>query len=113
MPVMVAGRAIQGLGAGMMMSGVYGAVRELFPESLWARVLATISGAWGIAAITGPAVGGVFAGLGVWRMAFWAMLPLVALTAALTWWMLRGAARHPAEGGAPFGRLLLLCIAVL
>src|SRR5262245_49301741 len=35
MLVMIGGRAIQGLGGGMMIAGVYSAVRELFPEVLW------------------------------------------------------------------------------
>lgn len=113
MAVMVTGRAIQGLGAGLMMSAVYAAVRELFPADLWPRVLAAISGAWGIAAIGGPAVGGVFAGLGIWRAAFWAMVPSVALTAAISWWILRHTTRRPAAAGMPLGRLLLICIAVL
>jgi len=113
MLIMVVGRAIQGLGAGLMMSAVYAAVRELFPGDLWPRVLATISGAWGIAALGGPAVGGVFAGLGMWRAAFWTMVPVVVLTAALSWWMLRHGTRRPAPAGMPLGRLLLICIAVL
>jgi MFS family permease len=113
MPVMVAGRAIQGLGAGMMISGVYAVVRELFPEALWPRVLATISGAWGIAAMAGPAVGGIFADRGVWRAAFWTMVPIALLTAGLSAWMLRRVERQPPAAGMPFGRLLLICAAVL
>ena len=113
MLVMVVGRAIQGLGAGVMMSAVYAAVRELFAERLWPRVLATISGAWGVAAIGGPAVGGVFAGLGVWRAAFGSMVPIVAVTAAVSWWILRSTARRPAQPGVPVDRLLVICAAVL
>jgi predicted MFS family arabinose efflux permease len=113
MPVMVAGRAVQGLGGGTMIAGAYGAVRELFPENLWPRLLAMISGAWGAAAMTGPAVGGFFAGLGLWRAAFWTMVPLVIIAAALSWRMLGTSAPRAARRGVPFGRLLLLCIAVV
>jgi hypothetical protein len=42
MPVMIAGRAIQGLGRGTMFAAVHGVVREAFPEALWGRMLATI-----------------------------------------------------------------------
>jgi predicted MFS family arabinose efflux permease len=45
MPAMVTGRAVQGLGSGLMISGAYGAVRVLFPENLWPRILAVISAA--------------------------------------------------------------------
>ena len=113
MPVMVAGRAVQGLGGGMMIAGAYGVVRELFPEHLWPRILAAISGAWGVAAMTGPAVGGFFAGRGVWRAAFWTMVPLVAVAAVLSWRMLGQRAAPRAERGVPFSRLLLLCVGVL
>ena len=61
MPILVSGRGQQGLGGGMMTAAVHGVVREVFPERLWARMLATISGAWGLAALSGPAVGGVLA----------------------------------------------------
>jgi MFS family permease len=113
MPVMVTGRAIQGLGGGMMIAGAYGAVRELFPEHLWARLLAAISGVWGIGSLTGPAVGGFFASHGLWRAGFWTMVPLVTVAAVLSWRMLgKRPPRVPARG-VPLGRLLLLCVAVV
>ena len=114
MPILVGGRGLQGLGGGMMTAAVYGVVREVFPELLWPRMLATISGAWGIAAMSGPAVGGVFAGLGVWRGAFWVMVPLIVVAAAMTWRILPRA-RAPAERAtrAPLGRLGLMCAGVL
>jgi predicted MFS family arabinose efflux permease len=114
MAVLVAGRALQGVGGGMMIAAVHGMVREVFPEGLWPRMLATISGAWGIAAMSGPAVGGVFAGLGIWRGAFWVMVPLAAAGAALTWGILpRAAAPAGRAPQVPLGRLGLLCAGVL
>jgi predicted MFS family arabinose efflux permease len=121
MPVMIAGRALQGLGGGTMIAAVHGVVREAFPEDLWARMLATISAAWGIAALGGPAIGGVMAGLGVWRLAFGVLVPIAGAGAVLTWLVLRAAqpARRlaPADqrsaSRVPFGRLLLICGGVL
>jgi MFS family permease len=114
MPVLVAGRSLQGLGGGTMTAAVHGVVREVFPEVLWPRMLATISGAWGLAAMSGPAVGGAFAGLGAWRGAFWVIVPLVVAGAVMTWRILPRAAR-PAERASrvPLGRLGLLCAGVL
>jgi len=113
MLVLVAGRALQGLGGGTMSAAVHGLVREAFPPALWSRMLATISAAWGVAAMSGPAVGGVFAGLGLWRGAFWCMVPLAAAAAAATWWLLPGRAA-PAEShaGVAIGRLALVTGAV-
>ena len=113
MPAMVTGRAVQGLGSGLMISGAYGAVHALFPENLWPRTLAVISAAWGAASMTGPALGGFFAGLGVWRAGFWTMVPLVVVATALSWHMLGAAPARTAARGRPFGRLLVLCVAVL
>ena len=84
MPVLVAGRGLQRLGGGMLIAGAHTMVLEVFPEPLWPHVLATISTAWGVAALGGPALGGVLAGFGLWRMAFWAMAPIAVVAAALT-----------------------------
>ena len=114
MPVLIAGRAVQGLGGGVMTAAVHGVVREVFPQGLWARMLATISAAWGLAAMSGPAVGGLLAGAGSWRAAFWVMVPLTAVAAAATWRVLPRAAAHAAPAGrVPLGRLGLICAGVL
>jgi predicted MFS family arabinose efflux permease len=63
--------------------------------------------------MTGPAVGGFFAARGVWRAGFWTMVPLALVAAALSWRMLGASPPRAAARGAPFGRLLLLCVAVV
>jgi len=114
MPILIAGRGLQGLGGGMMTAAVHVVVREVFPERLWPRMLATISGAWGVAAMAGPAVGGIFAGLGIWRGAFWVMVPLIVVAALMTWRILPRAGALPERvSRAPLGRLGLMCAGVL
>src|SRR5207248_2742235 len=88
-------------------------IREVFPAPLWPRMLATVSVAWGAAALTGPFVGGLLAQRGLWRTAFWAMIPWVALTGTLAWRLLPARPRTAARGTVPFGRLLLICAAVV
>jgi len=39
--------------------------------------VALVSGMWGVATLSGPAVGGLFAQAGQWRLAFGALLPLL------------------------------------
>ncbi len=86
MPVLLAGRFVQGLGAGTLSALSFTQVRALFPERLWARALAVISATWGIATLLGPAIGGVFAQYHAWRAAFWSLLaatPVLALLVEL------------------------------
>jgi Major Facilitator Superfamily len=114
MLLLVAGRAVQGLGGGMLIAAGHSLVREVFPEPLWPRMLATISVVWGVAALGGPALGGVLAGRGLWRTAFWAMAPFAVAAAALTWRILGAAPpRDVRATSMPFGRLALICAGVL
>ena len=78
------GRLLQGLGGGWMMALSYVGVTQLAPAAAWPRLLAVISGVWGISALVGPLVGGGFATAGLWRGAFWAFgAQAVALAAVL------------------------------
>jgi len=106
MPVVVAGRTL--------IASAHSMVRELFPEALWQRMLTTISCAWAIPALGGPVVGGVLAGLGHWRAAFWAMAPIAVIAGALTWRILPGSEpRDTMSTRVPLGRLALICASVL
>ena len=112
MPAVVAGRALQGLGGGMLIASAHSMVRELFPAPLWQPMLTTISCAWAIPALGGPVVGGVLAGLGHWRAGFWAMTPIALIAAGLTWRILPRSERRPTRVQVPLGRLALICASV-
>jgi hypothetical protein len=60
-------------------------VGALYPEALRPRMLSTISGVWGAAALLGPMIGGVFAELGWWRGAFWVNVPVALVVIGLIW----------------------------
>jgi MFS family permease len=70
MAVLLAGRLLQGVGGGMLPALGYASIRRLLPPALHARAIAVLGSVWGIAALLGPAVGGVFAGWNAWRAAF-------------------------------------------
>lgn len=113
MAVVVAGRAVQGLGGGATFGIIHGMVRELFPEPMWPSRLALVSAVWGVAAIGGPFVGGLLAGLGRWRLAFWGVVPIIVAPALTAWWLLPPRTRRGPRPRVPLGRLLLICAAVL
>jgi len=114
MAVMLAGRLVQGLGGGAMLALSYVGVSLLFPERLWTRVLAIVSGVWGVSSLVGPLVGGVFASAGLWRGAFWAFGAQAAMLVALTPLLIEGQATPPAGAGAvPVPQIAALTLGVL
>lgn len=90
MATMLAGRLAQGLGGGWMMALSYVGVTRLFPASLWPAMFALVSAVWGVSAMIGPLVGGVFANAGLWRGAYWAFGAQALVLAAIVPLILRG-----------------------
>lgn len=114
MPVMLAGRLIQGAGGGFLFALSYAMIRLVFDEALWPRAMALVSGMWGVATLVGPAVGGIFAELGVWRAAFWSLIPVAVLFAVLAVVVLPKRSTDRAERSPlPLAQLVLLTSAVL
>ena len=115
MPVLVAARMIQGLGAGAIQPIAYVAIGRTLPESLRPRMFATLSTAWVLPGVVGPALAGVVGQAVGWRYVFLGLLPLIALSGALTLGALRTVAAAPnaADGRArERARRLPLAIAV-
>ncbi|TVR89335.1 MAG: MFS transporter [Trueperaceae bacterium] len=82
--VVVAGRVLQGLGSGSVVTCIYVAVSVAYPDAARARVLALLSSAWVLPALIGPAAAGAVAELASWRWVFAALVPLAAVVAVLT-----------------------------
>ena len=115
MPLLLFGRAVQGLAAGTLSALSFTLVRSLFPQHLWPRALSVVSIAWGVATLLGPAVGGVFAQYGLWRVAFWSVAAAAPLLLLLVETALpRDLARPPLPRAAlPVDNLALLAVSVL
>lgn len=111
---MLAGRGVQGLGGGILFALSYTLIRLVFEERLWARALAFVSGMWGIASLGGPAVGGIFAQLGNWRLAFWSLLPCAAALVWIVGEQLPARLSSPsASTKVPIGKIALLAASAL
>lgn len=76
-------RGVQGLGAGAIMATVATLAGDLYSVRERAAVQGWLSSVWGIAAITGPLLGGSFAEYVSWRWIFLVNLPVGALALAL------------------------------
>ncbi|MDQ2187175.1 MFS transporter [Alcaligenaceae bacterium A4P071] len=109
MPVLLAGRTVQGLSGGVLFALSYALIRVVFDSRLWPRAMALVSGMWGVATLGGPAIGGIFAQGGHWRLAFWVMLPVALLLALIVATQFRG----KEAGAAETGRLPIVSIALL
>jgi EmrB/QacA subfamily drug resistance transporter len=84
MPVLIAARAIQGIGAGAVQPISMTMIGDLYTVEERARVQGYVAGVWAIASVIGPTLGGVFAEYLTWRWIFFVNLPLGAIAA----WML-------------------------
>ena len=73
MELLIVGRVIQGLGGGLLAGLGYAVIRAALPERHWARATGVVSAMWGLGTLFGPALGGVFAELGLWRWSYGAL----------------------------------------
>lgn len=115
MPLLLMGRALQGLGGGGLVAMGFVAVGLIFPRRYIARAMAAVSTLWGASAFAGPLVGGFFVEYASWRWGF-AFFACQAFALAL-WIVLRSdtaATRSTTDAAEfPVRRLSLLCLAVV
>ncbi len=83
MGVLVAGRVLQGLGAGAVPSVAYAAIGRSFPGPLQARMMAVLSTAWVVPGLAGPVLAAEVAHVFGWRWVFLGLLPVVAVAGAI------------------------------
>ncbi len=79
MSSLIAFRGLQGLGAGAIMATVATLVGDLYTVRERAAIQGWLSSVWGVAAITGPTLGGAFVEFASWRWIFLINLPLGAV----------------------------------
>jgi MFS family permease len=99
MPVLVAARCVQGVGAGAIPAIAYVSVGRAYPQPLQPQIFAVFSTAWVVPGIVGPATSSAIAAHLGWRFVFLGLLPLVVLAAAMTLPPLRRLG--PPAGGEP------------
>jgi EmrB/QacA subfamily drug resistance transporter len=96
MTVLIAARAVQGLGAGGLMVLSQAIIADVVPMRERGRYMAVVGSVFIFSSVAGPLLGGWFTTTIGWRWAFWMNVPiaLLAITAAIT-------LLHP---GRPAGR---------
>lgn len=89
--LLLAGRAIQGLGAGGIFPVASAVIGDTFPVERRGRALGLIGAVFGLAFIVGPAIGGLILSTFSWRWLFIVNLPLAGMVAPAAWRLLPAA----------------------
>ena len=74
-PMLIWGRALQGIGEGIVVACCYALIPELFPRRLVPQIFAIESVVWVLAAFGGPLVAGAIAEAASWRAAVLVNIP--------------------------------------
>lgn len=77
MPVLLLGRAFQGLGFGAAIVALYVVIGRAYPEQLRPRVFTALSGSWVVPGLVGPLVAGLVTDAFGWRWVFFGVLLLL------------------------------------
>jgi MFS family permease len=85
MGVLVGARFLQGLGAGAIPPIAYVAIGRCLPERLRPQMFATLSTAWVIPGVIGPAIAGIVGETIGWRFVFLGLLPLIGVAALIAY----------------------------
>jgi MFS family permease len=83
MTALIVGRAVQGLGGGVIGSVAFVAVGRGYPAAAKPRMLALMSTAWVVPGLIGPAIAGLMADHLGWRWVFLGLGPLMVVAAVL------------------------------
>jgi EmrB/QacA subfamily drug resistance transporter len=83
MPLLIAARAIQGIGAGAMGPVSLTIIGDLFTPAERARIQGLFGAVWGIAGMSGPLLGGLIVNALSWRWVFYVNIPFGLLSALI------------------------------
>jgi MFS family permease len=97
MPVLVAARFVQGLGAGTVPPIAYVAIGRSLPEHLRPQMFATLSTAWVLPGVLGPALAGIVGETIGWRWVFLGLLPLIVVSASIAFPAVRKIGPDPSD----------------
>ena len=90
---LIGGRALQGMGAAILMPATMAILHDAFPKEKQGLVLGIWGAVGGVAFAVGPLIGGVFTDAISWQWVWWSNVPVAILALVLARPMLRGLAR--------------------
>lgn len=105
MAMLVAGRVLQGFGAGVIPAVAYVSVGRGFEEQVRPRVFALMATAWIVPSVIGPAAASFVIAHAGWRWVFWGLIPFTALAGGLAVPAVVALGRPPHNDGTDRGSL--------
>lgn len=109
-PQLILWRALQGVGAAMILPAETAILTAVFPSRERGRAFGLLGAVVGLGLASGPALGGLALQYLDWRAVFYTRVPLSLLTTLLAWRLLRRQGRQPERLQLDVaGSLLFLC----
>jgi EmrB/QacA subfamily drug resistance transporter len=108
--LLVAGRAVQGIGAAFMMPGTLSIISDAFPPQERGRAIGTWAGVSGLALAIGPVVGGALTEYVSWRAIFFLNLPVAAGAVAVTLFAARNSRDETVERSVDYPGIAALSV---
>ncbi len=102
LPVLIAARAVQGMGGAILMALTAALVRDAVPAERTGRAMGLLGTMSAIGTALGPSLGGVLIGGFGWRAVFWVLVPIGVANFALAYRFLPRAARPVEDTARPF-----------
>jgi len=81
--ILLVGRLIAGLGAGLIVVALYVVIGRAFPDALRPRVFSWVSAAWVLPSLVGPPIAGWLTSTWSWRWVFLIVIAPIAVTFAV------------------------------
>jgi EmrB/QacA subfamily drug resistance transporter len=113
MVALIAFRAVQGVGAGALQPVALTIIGDLFTIEERGRMQGIFGAVWGLAAISGPLLGGLIVHALGWRWVFYVNVPFGLLSAAMLVTFYRDPERAAAPGRLDVAGALILSLTVL
>ncbi len=111
MGVLIAGRAVQGLGGGGLMVLAWAIIADIVPARQRGRYAGVMGAVFAVSSVAGPLLGGFFTDGPGWRWAFWMNLPLGSVAIVLAAAFLRPPVRPRVRARIDLAGIALLSVA--
>lgn len=88
MAALIAFRALQGVGGGIVFSSVFATIGDIFPPAERGKYMGLFTGTFSLASVLGPAVGGLLTDNVGWRWVFYINVPVGVVALPAIWYNL-------------------------